>query len=193
MAESGGVVVQRAVASFSEAWGFCRCSGVRVSTASFSGGVQLASCPSVSLDVQRSAIGAWDAVRPDAPAATAGASMGEPPAFVLGTFAVPASALQASSCLTGGKLVKRSSSYESFKPQKGSPMRSMSWIVALAAGFGFALLVCHTYAAGEQQEISEREQKWAEAVQRNDVDAIGSFLSSDFTVNPRGQLLHRKE
>lgn len=73
-------------------------------------------------------------------------------------------------------------------------MRSLAWTVTLVAGFGFALLISHANAADTRQEISDMEQKWAEAVQRNDVDAIGSFLSDDFTfVNPRGQLLTRSQ
>lgn len=73
-------------------------------------------------------------------------------------------------------------------------MCRISWFFALAASLGVALLFSHTYAADTRQEISEMEQKWAESVQRNDVDAIGSFLIDNFTfVNPRGQLLNRSQ
>jgi ketosteroid isomerase-like protein len=43
-----------------------------------------------------------------------------------------------------------------------------------------------------QQDVLAMEQQWAKAVERNDIDAIGTFLHADFTfVNPRGVLLRK--
>jgi len=45
-----------------------------------------------------------------------------------------------------------------------------------------------------QHDVLAMEQQWAKAVERNDVNAIGSFLHADFTfVNPRGVLLRKNE
>jgi ketosteroid isomerase-like protein len=72
-------------------------------------------------------------------------------------------------------------------------MRLTVPLVGLAF-FGFAFQPPQIYAADFQQEIATMEQKWADAVQRNNVDDIGKFLQSDFTfVNPRGVLLRRAE
>jgi len=69
-------------------------------------------------------------------------------------------------------------------------LTSVSLVVVLGlASFGLPAL-----AGDARQEVEETERRWAEAVERNDVDAIGRFLHDDFTfVNPRGVLLHRTE
>jgi len=72
--------------------------------------------------------------------------------------------------------------------------RTFFLFFALAASLGFLFLTAEARDAGSQEEIAVMERKWAKAVERNNVDEIGSFLRSDFTfVNPRGQLLHRDE
>ncbi|MBV9122497.1 MAG: nuclear transport factor 2 family protein [Planctomycetes bacterium] len=67
-------------------------------------------------------------------------------------------------------------------------------LAALAAGLCFTLPAVPSQAADVRKEIADMEQQWAEAVQHNDPEEIGTFLHKDFTfVNPRGQLLHRAE
>jgi ketosteroid isomerase-like protein len=64
----------------------------------------------------------------------------------------------------------------------------------LFVAVGIALVPSPLCWAGGPQEIEDMQKKWAEAVERNDPNAIGQFLHADFTfVNPRGQLLHRAE
>jgi ketosteroid isomerase-like protein len=71
-------------------------------------------------------------------------------------------------------------------------MRPMAQFVALA--FSLAFQPSQIYGVDFQKEIAAMEQKWAEAVQRNNADEIGEFLQRQFTfVNPRGILLRRAE
>jgi hypothetical protein len=69
-------------------------------------------------------------------------------------------------------------------PRSGGLLAAISLMIC-APGIG---------AADSRDEIKGMEQKWAEAVEHNDPDEIGSFLEERFTfVNPRGMLLHREE
>ena len=73
---------------------------------------------------------------------------------------------------------------------KGHFVYRMVGLVVLTATLH--LFLSQAGATEPEQELATFEQKWAEAVQRNDPDEIGRFLHSDFTfVNPRGQLLCR--
>src|ERR1700722_7560352 len=75
------------------------------------------------------------------------------------------------------------------------PMSQNIGFIALSTVvLGLASFARPATAADARKEIEEMEHKWAEAVQRNDPDEIGSFLHESFTfVNPRGVLLHRAE
>jgi ketosteroid isomerase-like protein len=85
-------------------------------------------------------------------------------------------------------------SWQRFPTFEGRVMCRTARFIALTAALGFALLASEARAADARQEITEMEQKWAEAVQRHDPDEIGRFLHADFTfVNPRGLLLHRDD
>jgi hypothetical protein len=70
----------------------------------------------------------------------------------------------------------------------------LSGLSGLLAAIGLMMCVSAIGAADSRDEIEGMEQKWAEAVERNNPDEIGSFLEARFTfVNPRGVLLHREE
>jgi ketosteroid isomerase-like protein len=71
-------------------------------------------------------------------------------------------------------------------------MYRLTACLALVLCAGFGRLVADVQAAEAHEGIGLFEQRWAEAVERNDPDEIGRFLYDDFTfVNPRGQLLDR--
>jgi quercetin dioxygenase-like cupin family protein/ketosteroid isomerase-like protein len=66
------------------------------------------------------------------------------------------------------------------------------------AALALALLVLASNAAGraddEQNALLRFELDWANAVERNDVEAIGRFLHPDFTfTSPKGEIAHRKD
>jgi ketosteroid isomerase-like protein len=72
--------------------------------------------------------------------------------------------------------------------------RNIGFVAMAAVGLGLASLAGSAAAGEPLREIEEMEQKWAEAVEHNDPDEIGNFLSADFTfVNPRGVLLPRAQ
>ena len=72
--------------------------------------------------------------------------------------------------------------------------RNIGFIAMAAVGFGLGCMAGSSAAAEPQREIEEMERKWAEAVEHNDPDEIGNFLSADFTfVNPRGVLVPRAQ
>ena len=110
VAESGGVVVQRAGPAVPQAGRLRGAGGLRTTVAAVSGGLQRAPCSSLPVDVHGPTVGAWHAVQPDAAAAASRSNLGSHPAPNLGEVSLPASALQACGGSTGSELMKRSSS-----------------------------------------------------------------------------------
>ncbi len=72
--------------------------------------------------------------------------------------------------------------------------RIAGFVFAAVIGVGLASSPRSVWAGDAQKEIAEMEQEWGKAVESNSPEAIGRFLSRDFTfVNPRGVLLNRAE
>jgi quercetin dioxygenase-like cupin family protein len=73
-------------------------------------------------------------------------------------------------------------------------MKRVSFAIALSASLSCFSTPCFSKDVHDDQGLAKLELEWANAVERNDVEAIGRFLHPDFTfISPTGAVANRSE